>query len=280
MSSMTDAIRNVLDDHDMDTACANIKRIMCDELARVDPTARIRRTEYFNHTFIPDIVLNWDNREPREVFLRFVTIPQWLLADTHRVGAGGPVIFDLGHAARPERHTDELASISSAKQQAVEHSPLLLIADSEAAPHVRPNDAKNMVERLVVANLLRSGRSVLDEPAAKNAVSASRAGYYGAIAAEPGDVRAAVTTTRQILDPETVRRVERTLQLLWWVGGGSPDEFPTRLPNDIELNPSDARDLLREVFGDEQIIEDDAFWFRVAGRPGPSHVIFDKREQP
>ena len=215
MSDVTDAVRNALDDHNMDTACTNVKSLVCDELARADPTARIHRTEYFNHTYVPDVVLDWDDREPREVFLRFVSTPQRLLVDVDRIGASGPVIFDLSLAARLERQVNELASMSSAERQASIRSPRLLITDSEATQHVRPNVAKNMVERLVVANLLRSGRGRLDESAAKSTVSASRSGYDGAIAAEPDDVRAAVTVTQQILDPDMCRRVERILQLLW-----------------------------------------------------------------
>ena len=49
---------------DMVTASTNVKQVLCDELARVDPTAHIHRTEYFNHTYVPDVVLAWDDRGP------------------------------------------------------------------------------------------------------------------------------------------------------------------------------------------------------------------------
>ena len=262
MSKVTDAVRNALNDRDMDTVRTNVKRLVCDELARADPTALIHQTEYFNHTYVPDVVLDWDDRKPREVFLRFLSTPHRLLADVDRIGASGPVIFDLSLAARLERQLDEIVSMSSAMQEASKRSPRLLITDSEATQHVRPNDAENMVERLIVANLLRSGRGNLDESAAKNIVSASRSGYDGAIAAEPDDVRAAVTVTQQIPDPDMWRRVGCTLQLLWWVGGGAPNEFPTSVLDDMELNPLDTKDFLREVLGNE----DDTFWLRLAER--------------
>ena len=308
MSGVTDAVRNALADQDMVTASTNVKQVLCDELARVDPTAQIHRTEYFNHTYVPDIVLGWDDHEPRGVFLRFVSTPQRLLADIDRFGASGPVIVDLSPAAPRERNGDELALVYSAAQQARGRSPRLLITDSEATQHVRPDDAENMVERLVVANLLRSGRGMLDESAAEKTVLASRAGYDAALAAEPEDVRAAVTVARQMLDPDMERRVERTLQLLWWAGGGVPEEFPIGVLDDMGLNPSDTRDFLREVFADEQVIEDGAFWSRLAdrlsfdtlvdvgdvtqsanlhrlmsqlaGRLELSHVVLDKRERP
>ena len=289
-------------------ASTEVKRLLCDELARVDPKAQIHRTEYFNHTYVPDVVLDWDGREPRELFLRFTSTPQRLLTDVDRIGASGPVIFDLSPATARERGAEELASVATAVQRASERSPELLITNSEATQDVRPGHAKNMVERLVVGNLLRSGRGHLDESTAEKAVSASRAGYAGAIDAAPDDVQAAVDVARQMLDPDTERRVERTLQLLWWVGGGAPEVFPISGLDDMELNPADTRDFLREVFADEPVIEDDAFWSRLAdrltfdtlvdvgdaaqsenlhhlmrqlvGRLELSHATVDKRERP
>lgn len=265
MSDLTVAVRNALAHQDMVAAATDVKQLLCDELARVDPTAAIHRTEYFNHTYLPDVVLDWDAAGSREVFLRFVSAPTRLLADVDRIGVGGPVIFDLSHAAR-QREVDDSPSASSAVQEASERSPELLITDSEATPHVRPKNAKNMLERLVVGNLLRSGHGNLDESTASSAVTTSRAGYGGAIATDPDRVRAVVAVGQQVLDQDTERRVARTLQLLWWVGGGAPEEFPISVPDDMELNPSDTHDFLRSVFKGEQVIEDDAFWSRLADR--------------
>lgn len=266
MSYVTNAVRSALDQHDMDAASTNVKSVVCDELALVDPTAKVHKTEYFNHTYVPDIVLDWDDREPREVYLRFISVPQRLLADVERIGDSGPIIFDLSLSAQPERTDEEMQRIPVAIREASRRSPRLLVTDGEATQHVRPNDTKNMVERLVVGNLMRYGRGRLDESAAKNTVAVSRAGYHGAIEAEPDDVKAAVAVAQQMLDSETERRIKRTLQLLWWVGCGAHDEFPITVSDDMELNPSDTRDFLREVFDDNQIIEEDAFWSRLADR--------------
>lgn len=308
MSYVTDAVRKALDDQNMVTATTNVKRLVCDELAHVDPTARIHNTDYFNHSYVPDFVLNWDKGDTREVFLRFVSAPQRLLADIERIGVSGPVIYDLSLAAPMGTGSDKRAGMLTAFQQLEEGSPRLLITDSEATQYVRPRDANNVVERLVTANLLRSGRGNLDESTACNTVAKARAGYDAAIAARPAGIQAVAMVARQILDPETNRRVERTLQLLWWVGGGASKDFPINIPDDMELNPSDTQDFLREVFADEQAIEDDTFWSRLADRLSfdtlvdvgdfansenlhrlmsqfagclcLSHVILDKRERP
>lgn len=266
MSYVTNAVRNALGQHNIVTAGSDVKRLVCDELALADPTAQIQTTDYFNHTYVPDIVLDWDNQEQREVYLRFVSAPERFLADVERIGSDGPIVFDLSLSVQPEDGRAQLTTMPLAVREARERSPQLLMTDGEATRHVRPKDTKNMVERLVVSNLMRSGRGRLDESTAKSTVAVSRAGYYGAIGAEPDDVKAAATVARQMLDPETERRVKRTLQLLWWVGGSDPQEFPIGVSDDMELNPSDTRDFLRDVFDDEHVIDDDAFWSRLADR--------------
>lgn len=308
MSELTDAVRVALTQPVMSEATADIKQLLCDELALVDPTAQVHRTEYFNHTYMPDVVLDWPDREPREVFVRFVASPDRILADSGRLGAKGPVFFDLATAARPERPQDEVLATSAAAGQAAERFPRLLVTDTEATAHIRPDASQNLVERLVVSNVLRGGRGQLDEPRAEATVEAARAGYDAAMTAEPDAVRAAVQAAREILDPDIERRVERSLQLLWWVGGGAPEDFPITVPDDLELNPADTRDFLQLVFTDQQDIDDDGFWSRLAdrltfdtlvdvghidqstnlnrlmrqfaGRLKLSHAILDHRERP
>lgn len=266
MSALTEAVRTALGQANMTEATSDIKRLLCDELARVDPSAQIHRTEYFNHTYVPDVVLGWPHGERREVFVRFVTSPERLIADSDRLGAAGPIFVDLATAARPDRNQEEVAAAEAAGGLAAEHSPRLLVTDTDATEHIRPSASENLIEHLVVSNLLRGGRGQLNEPRAQATVKAARAGYTAAMGAEPDEVRAAVEATRQVLDPDIERRVERSLQLLWWVGGGAAAEFPVTVPDDMELNPADTRDFLQMVFSDDQDIEDDAFWDRLAER--------------
>lgn len=159
-----------------------------------------------------------------------------------------------------------MAAADVAAGQAAEHSPRLLVTDTEAIEHVRPDASENLVEHLVASNLVRGGRGPLNEALALATVEAARAGYTAAMGAEPHAVSAAVQAARQVLDPDTERRVERSLQLLWWVGGGAAAEFPMTIADDMELNPADTRDFLRLVFSDDQDIEDDALWNRLAER--------------
>lgn len=266
MSVLTEGVREALRRGAMGDATADVKQLVCDELAQVDPTATIRRTEYFNHTYVPDVVIDWNDRTSRGVFLRFVSSPERLQADMASIGADGPVVLDLSLAARPDRGPDEAEAAAAAAIAATSRSPRLLVTDTEATEHLRPAETQNLVEHLVVSNVLRAGRGALSESLVEESVAAARAGFDAAMNAEPEAVRTAIGSVRAILDAEVERRVERSLQLLWWVGGGDPDAFPVSLPDDMELNPADTRDFLRMVFSDEQDIDDELFWSRLADR--------------
>lgn len=263
MSTLTDAVRQALASHDMLGAVTDVKQLLCDELSRVDPNAQVNRTEYFNHSYVPDIVVAWPNGA-REVFLRFVS-SAGVAEDTQRIGRSGPVVIDLS-AATTNAGQPEVAAEVVAVDAVTEEFPQVLRTDTEATEHIRPANAQNMVERLVVSNLLRSGRGQLTETAAHAAVEVSRAGFDAAIAAEPDPVSAVVHLTRGLLNVELERRVEKSLQLLWWAGGGAPNDFPVTLIDDMELNADDTREFLRMVFTDDQPIDDEGFWGRLADR--------------
>ena len=155
MSALTAAVKQALGSSNLVTAAADVKQLVCDELARVDPDADIRRTDYFNHTYIPDVVVRWGSDAPREVYLRFMA-PDTVNEDVHRIGGSGPVILDLSNAISNE--ADQRAETVAATKAAVEHHPTVLVTDTEATEHIRPASAANFVEHLVVSNLLRSGR--------------------------------------------------------------------------------------------------------------------------
>lgn len=261
MSDLTNSIRQALDATDLLTAATDVKLRVCEELARVDPAAEIRRTDYFNHSFVPDVVVKWASEPPREVFLRFMGADS-VQEDLDRIGSSGPVLVDLSAATAPGAREERLLATSVA----IESQPSVLITDTEATEHIRPSDSTNLVEHLVVSNVLRAGRGQLTESTAIQAVTESRAGFVGATDLDANAVQAAVEVARSLLSPEVERRVEKSMQLLWWAGGGSPEDFPVTVPDDMVLNPSDTREFLRMMFTDTQLIDDPAFWSRLADR--------------
>lgn len=262
-SALTVAVRAALDTSDLSSATSGVKNAVCDELARIDPSATIRKTDYFNHSYVPDVVAEWPDRSVREVFLRFID-PHRLAEDVARIGEKGPMLVDLS-AAAPSSPVVDYGERSEAIELGVSKRPRVLITDTEATEHIRPAEAHNMVERLITSNLLRAGRGQVTEDVAEVAVATAREGFEGANRLDPVAVSAAMNVTARLLGDDLQQRVAKTLQLLWWAGGGEPDDFPSAHLDDMELNPTDAGEFLRLVLsGDE--IEDDEFWRRLAQR--------------
>lgn len=265
MSQLTDAVRHALSGYEMVAVSNDVKNLVCDELARVDPTAGIKRTEYFNHSYIPDVVVEWPGQPPREVFMRFVNDARRLEDDVRRIGRDGPVLFDLSMAVGTAPGAVD-HDLDAELDAVLDDAPTVLLTDTEATERVRPAASHNLIERLVAGNVLRAGRGHLDEEVARETVEASRAGFDAAVAAEPEAVKAAVEAAQKVFGLDLERRVERSLQLVWWAGGGDPEAFPISLPDDMGLNAEDTRDFLRSVLDDQQTIDDDDFWTRLADR--------------
>ena len=117
-----------------------------------------------------------------------------------------------------------------------------------------------------MSNVLRSGHGQFDEDTVRSAVTVSRAAFPAASALEAKPVRAAIDMARELFTNDIERRVEKSLQLIWWAGGGDPSEFPISVIDDMQLNPSDTRDFLSDLLRDRQTIEDPRFWERLADR--------------
>lgn len=228
----------------------------------MDPEAVIHRTDYFNHTYIPDVVMRWPDEQQRDVFLRFLS-PDSTKSDFERLGRGGPVFFDLSPATQSADSSDEAATVPESSWKS---APRVLVTDTEATQIIRPSESKNPVERVFTSNLLRGGRGQLTAHSAEAGMVSIRAGFEGAATLNSDLIRSTVETARLMLQDEYERRIEKLLQLLWWAGGGEPDEFPLSFLDDTELNPSDTREFLREVFTNEHPIDDADFWERLADR--------------
>jgi hypothetical protein len=73
-----------------------IKRAVTNEIRAADPSVSIIFTDYFNHSFAPDMVLRWptENRE-RLLFVRPSASMNWLLGGLQFVASHRSLVFTL-----------------------------------------------------------------------------------------------------------------------------------------------------------------------------------------
>ena len=198
-----------------------IKRAVADELRAVDPAVKVHFTDYFNHSFAPDLVLKWPDKNPeRFLFVRSAGAA-WLLNDMRLVASHHPVIFtleDLGteSAAMPRKSLHAAATTTGA-----------WITDStgtEAIADVRP---RSPILGMLSQGLVRGGRGVSDAPEVRKLANVTQRGFVGASKGTVRSTRSAVKAIEGQLDPEQSSRLTRVLRAVWEAHGADAASFPT-----------------------------------------------------
>src|SRR5690242_1488427 len=92
-------------------SAAAVKRAVARSLTAVDPGLTVETTDYFNHSFAPDMVLKWERpaaRDERFVFLRFNDDPEWITEELPRLAKRHPLVYGLTETVESD-HTETLA---------------------------------------------------------------------------------------------------------------------------------------------------------------------------
>ncbi len=95
MNSLEQRVEDALLDRNPRESERRVKEIVADALAAFDASATVKITSYFNHTFAPDMVLQWGGQVERPVFLRFTDNLPELGADIELLDPKDPLVFGL-----------------------------------------------------------------------------------------------------------------------------------------------------------------------------------------
>lgn len=63
-------------------------------IEQCSPESNIRYTDYFNHTFIPDMVINW-NKQERYLYIRTTPDINWIFEDAKLLDIFHPIILTI-----------------------------------------------------------------------------------------------------------------------------------------------------------------------------------------
>src|SRR5438067_378589 len=115
--TLQDALLEALERPARADAQEAVHTIVINELRRVAPQARIRKTDYFNHSFVPDLVLEWkeDSRESeRTVFLRLKVSDAAFGVDLSLLRDQAPLFVGLLDASDGEKPTPTTSPTAAA----------------------------------------------------------------------------------------------------------------------------------------------------------------------
>ena len=113
--SLYAAISDALDLVNRDTQTSAVHDVVRNALRDVAPGIDVRTTDYFTHTFIPDLIMRWgsnDHREERHVHLRFVVSDDAFQDEVDYVATTEPIFIGLSIPRRSQRilHMETTAS--------------------------------------------------------------------------------------------------------------------------------------------------------------------------
>jgi hypothetical protein len=251
MSVFRDRIESARQGTDARENVRQIKRAVMDELHDTDPRVSIKNTDYFNHTYAPDLVLRWptDNKE-RYLYIRTDPDPNRLSEDVACLGNEHPVLFSLQAVGQGTNEAAALNRATAAKD--------VLVTDPNGLEVLVDNRRQHPVVQLASAALLQGGRGLIDQEHGRRIAEYFSEGFDAARRTEPELTARAAAAIDDSFDNRSSRRLGQFLQAVWVGSGGLPTTFPGRSDLSSDLSDEGFRFLLELAEFD-----DSEFWRRV-----------------
>lgn len=252
------AVEYALSSYDAEDLISGVKQVVRDELHELDPTAGIESTAYYNHSFIPDFVVTWNDsgrKYDRQVFLRPSILSATAGRDIEVLGRSAPVILAL------RSNSDPIAEESAARH--IANAPDVLVTDVNSVAQIALEAGQrepNPLHLLVKNNLVRGGRGLIVSSAADQISSA--ADYPSG---NIDELEAFERIVASLFLSDAAARLQRAARLL---AMGSTGDLSLLRRNDTEapslragkLSSAEIGILLPYLLGRPGITEDQAYW--------------------
>ncbi|MCX4233262.1 hypothetical protein [Streptomyces ortus] len=249
MSEYSVAISNLVGE-DPGRNVQSIKNAVISNIRSSDSSVQIESTDYFNHTYAPDLVLRWaQTQEQRLVFLRTSTNAQYLREDIETISERNPILMPLAPLQSPE-YIEELGRESADART--------LVADPDSLHAFSSDRAERPVLNLLSRAVLQGGKGLVDQARARSASDAVGLGFAGAQQAQVDPTRDAVEMAESLLDPVHADQFTRLLHAVWLGSGASPASFPGATDVAADLDAAGLKLLL-----DIAVTDDEDFWRRI-----------------
>ncbi|WP_326651876.1 hypothetical protein [Streptomyces anthocyanicus] len=221
--TMRSAIHEALGAHNGDDLIRGVKSVLIHELSALDPAVKIENTGYFNHTFVPDLVMKWGDgarKQERDVFLRFSLRAATVGRDVQALAQGSPVLLALKGSDAGHEITTVQQELAEAGEVLVTDVPALdEIRSSEIVPTHGDSDdvserrtgAASPLLNLVRTSVMRDGRGLLTTETAHELRGQARGRTRET---EISELQEFSGTVRNLFRGETATRLERAAQLM------------------------------------------------------------------
>lgn len=235
------------DTRDAEDYVSRVKTAVKSELQSLDSSAVIEDTRYFNHSAIPDLVLNWPRENAsRAIFLRHSYRSVLDADDFVYLSSENPVFMSLD-----TRERDDQASETALRETA--GSARTLLTDPTAVDVIGGDDLSGSpLADLVRANFIRGGRGLIDGDRAVSLVDSAQEN-------EPGEREHLIAES---FTEDAAARITRTAQLIALALDPSfsfPEDGEGPLVGG-KLSAAELRHLVPWLLGQNEAIANTRFW--------------------
>jgi hypothetical protein len=166
------SVREMLNQPSPERIVNGVKSVVSGEIRKLNPEASITYTDYFNHTYIPDLVMEWSTphgQEARPVYLRGTLRPARAAEDVRGLASQAPVVLSLAPSVDPQPYERVRREVQSAPRVMVtDIGTIANLANEQTPAAAEVMDMDQLpsapLMRLAKANLLRGGRGVIAQP--------------------------------------------------------------------------------------------------------------------
>lgn len=217
--AVTEQIRSAMQSSNPRDIVKGVKDAVAQEVGSLSPDAKIVVTEYFNHSYMPDFVLEWNEagrRDQRPIFLRNTLRPA-VVEELQALAQREPVVLSLTAPVEPSPRFEVL------RQRARQANRVLVTDVISLADVAAPSDPQSRrgvprgvgapLLRLVQANLLKGGRGLLtSEDAERLTRSAAPVDDDGGLS--PEFLSSFQESADELFAPDAALRLRRAAELL------------------------------------------------------------------
>jgi hypothetical protein len=238
-----------------------VKQAVRKGIMALDGTSILHDTDYFNHSFAPDFILQWGRNQAfkRPVYLKFADDPGYLAKELHFVADCHPLVVELGADMSQGSHA---APEDRGRLEETAKSNDTMVTDPDGLANLEQGQQREPTLKLLNRALLQGGRGVMDGEAAVQTSNDVASGIAAAQLLNQEPTRRASEILNEVLGGPSRSRVQRFLQALWVGSGGSESNFP----GEATLSGALDDDALAFLLQIEGVSETPEFWRRIGSQ--------------
>jgi hypothetical protein len=252
---LEEAIRQAAQASRFDDRATALKQAVADSITRIDRTAEPHFTEHFNHTWVPDIVLEWPReKRSRYVYLRSALLPSWWKEDLRDLDQRQAMMVTVDGADI----NDQMPEVAQAREASLGANTWITNAGGLGTLDAMTTGRQiTAPTKLVSSALLKGGRGLAGSHEVEDLIARADMTFHHASTLDGAGTRTGLATFDANLNTEQSGRFSRVLRAIWEGNGGDGIQFPAGRT----LGPLTAEDL--QYLVDTLDRADEVFWRNV-----------------